>query len=116
MAYFLFIDESGQDHAASPYEVLAGIAVEDQDLWNLIVAIQDTEERIFMRRYCSNNAELKGKRMLKSKVFRLAAQLPAFDDEERRHLARRCLDRGDLAGRREVTALAQAKIAYVNEV
>ena len=50
MAYFLFIDESGQDRTASPYEVLAGIAVEDQDLWNLIVAIQQLEERIFMRR------------------------------------------------------------------
>jgi len=109
MAYFLFIDESGQDHTASPYEVLAGVAVEDQDLWNLIVAIQDTEQRIFMRRYSSNNAELKGKRMLKRKVFRLAAQLPDFEDEERRHLARRCLDRGNLAGRREVTALAASE-------
>lgn len=28
MAYFLFIDESGQDHKSSPYEVLAGIAIE----------------------------------------------------------------------------------------
>lgn len=116
MAYFLFIDESGQDHHASPYEVLAGVAVEDQDLWNLIVAIQETEERLFMRRYSSNSAELKGKRMLKRKVFRLAAQLPQFEEEERRRLAKRCLDQGDLAGKRELTALAQAKLAYVNEV
>jgi hypothetical protein len=32
MAYFLFIDESGQDHHDSPYEVLAGITVKDEDL------------------------------------------------------------------------------------
>jgi len=32
MAWFLFIDESGQDHGASPYEVLAGIAISDEAL------------------------------------------------------------------------------------
>jgi hypothetical protein len=116
MAYFLFIDESGQDHRASPYEVLAGIAIEDQDLWNLIVAIQHLEERIFMRRYSSNRAELKGKRMLKRKVFRQAEMLPPIPEEERRQLAKRCLENGDGARRRELSALAQAKIAYVNEV
>lgn len=40
MGYFLFIDESGQDRRESPYEVLAGMAVEGLDLWNLIKAIQ----------------------------------------------------------------------------
>jgi len=29
---FLFIDESGQDHQGAPYEILAGIAVREQDL------------------------------------------------------------------------------------
>ena len=116
MAYFLFIDESGQDHRSSPYEVLAGIAIEDQDLWNLIVAIQDAEERIFNRRYSANRSELKGKRMLKAKVFRLAAQSPPFAEDERKELAKRCLDNGLGARQSELTALAQAKIAYVNEV
>lgn len=116
MAYFLFIDESGQDHKASPYEVLAGIAIEDQDLWNLIVAVQHLEERIFMRRYSSNRAELKGKRMLKRKVFRQASMLPVIPEEERRQFAKRCLENGDVARKPELTALAQAKIAYVNEV
>jgi hypothetical protein len=116
MAYFLFIDESGQDHRVSPYEVLAGIAVEDQDSWNLIVAIQHLEERMFMRRYSSNTSELKGQKLLKRKVFRLAAQLPPIPEEERRHLAKRCLEDGSRAGKRELTALAQAKIAYVTEV
>lgn len=116
MAYFLFIDESGQDHTASPYEVLAGIAVEDQDLWNLIVTIQQLEERIFSRRYSSNSAELKGRRLLKRKVFRLAAQLPPMVPEDRRQLAGSCLENGSNAGRQEITALAQAKIAYVDEV
>ncbi len=34
MSYMLFIDESGRDLRESPYAVLAGIAVEDRDLWN----------------------------------------------------------------------------------
>lgn len=50
MAWFLFIDESGQDRGASPYEVLAGIAVEDRAIWNLIVDVHDAEEHFFGRR------------------------------------------------------------------
>src|SRR5438067_12093330 len=80
MAYFLFIDESGQDHKASPYEVLAGVAVADRDLWNLIKAIQDTEARTFGRRYSLGHAELKGKKLLSRKVFRKASQLPLMKD------------------------------------
>ncbi|MGA9994908.1 MAG: DUF3800 domain-containing protein [Pyrinomonadaceae bacterium] len=116
MAYFLFIDESGQDHKASPYEVLAGIAIEDQDLWNLIIAIQEAEERQFMRRYSLDTAETKGKKMLKKKVFRQANLLPTIAEQDRRWLARNCLENGSVAGKREIVALAQAKIAYVNEV
>ncbi len=43
MAYLLFIDESGQDHHESPYEVLAGAAVHDTHVWNLVCDIQDAE-------------------------------------------------------------------------
>lgn len=58
MAYFLFIDESGQDHKDSPYEVLAGVAVEDRDLWNLIQSIQAAEIRHFGMRYSIGYNEL----------------------------------------------------------
>jgi hypothetical protein len=30
MAFFMFIDESGQDQRESPYEVLAGVVIEDR--------------------------------------------------------------------------------------
>jgi hypothetical protein len=111
MAYFLFIDESGQDHRDSPYEVLAGVSVKDQDLWNLILAIQESELRHFGRRYSEGPRELKGKELLKRKTYRLASQLPPFVPEERHALARDCLDDGARAGRRHLTALGQAKIA-----
>lgn len=116
MAYFLFIDESGQDHRASPYEVLAGVSVEDRDIWNLIKAIQEAEERNFGTRYSKGSAELKGRKLLRTKVYRLAAQLPPIPAEDRRTLAKRCLESGATAGLREIVALAQAKLAYVFEV
>ena len=65
MGYFLFIDESGQDRRESPYEVLAGMAVEDRDLWNLIKAIQEADLRNFGVRYSHGARELKGKKILK---------------------------------------------------
>lgn len=116
MAYFLFVEESGQDRRESPQEVLAGVAVEDRDLWNLVRAVQDAEVRLLGCRYTADRGELKAKRLLKRKVFRLAQQLPAIDPEERTRLARHCLEEGATAGRRELTALAQAKLAYVREI
>ena len=116
MAYFLFVDESGSDREASPYEVLAGIAVEDRDVWNLIDAIKGTEERELGVRYRRTYGELKGKTILKRKVFRHAAQLPAFAEGERRQLAKDCLAARETANRRQITALAQAKHVFVREV
>lgn len=116
MAYFLFIDESGQDQRESPYEVLAGIAIQDRDLWNFIKAVQDAEVRYFGRRYSSGSDELKARKLLKRKVFRLAGQLPAINAPERTRLALNCLDFGPTATREQITALAQAKLAYVKEI
>lgn len=116
MAYFLFIDESGQDRRESPYEVLAGVAIEDRDLWNLIQAIQEAELRIFGVRYSHGVRELKGKKLLKKKAYKHAEMLAPFSPEERAALAKQCLEKGDGAGKRQMAALAQAKLAYVNEV
>lgn len=116
MAHFLFVDESGGDRGASPYEVLAGIAVEDRDVWNLIEAIKAAEERTFSVRYRRDHGEIKGKKILKRKVFRQAGQLEGFEVDERRQLARECLAAGSVANRRQITALAQAKLAFAGEV
>ncbi|WP_419610434.1 DUF3800 domain-containing protein, partial [Thiolapillus sp.] len=75
MSYMLFVDESGQDLRKSPYEVLAGIAIEDRDLWNLICRVQDAELEFFGRRVSDGLLELKGKKLLKRKTFRQAAQM-----------------------------------------
>lgn len=116
MAHILFVDESGQDRQESPYEVLAGVAVEDQDLWNLVSALHEAEEHHFGVRYTQGPQELKAKKILKRKIFRLAGQLPPMEPTERRLAALRCLKQGERAGKREITALAQAKLAYVDEL
>lgn len=117
MAWLLFIDESGQDHRESPYEVLAGVAIQDEDLWELIRELHNAEIAHFGRRYSAGVRELKAKKILKSKVFNHASlncevlpnQVPA--------LAKEVLDDGEAnATVRHFKALALAKIAYVTEV
>lgn len=115
MAYFLFVDESGQDHRESPYEVLAGIAVEDRDLWNLVQALQEAELRYFGRRYSEGESELKAKKLIKTKTYKLANNSIFIPPDEQRVLAKRCLESGAIAGQRELTALARAKLQYVRE-
>lgn len=66
MAYILFLDESGHDLKDSPYEVLAGVAVEDKNVWNLIRQIHLLEENIFGRRYSYGERELKARKILKT--------------------------------------------------
>jgi hypothetical protein len=115
------MDESGHDLKESPYEVLAGVCVEDRDLWNFVTQAQAAEEEFFGQRVTLGLLELKGKKILKRKVFRLAGQMPAFAPAERRELARQCLLKGQQtpAGnptRAELTALAQAKIALVERL
>lgn len=113
MSYLLFVDESGHDQKESPYEVLAGVTIEDKRLWPLIQAVHDLELECFGRRYADDERELKAKKILKRKVFRHAAQARPIDRTRRTALARACLERGDTASREEMTALAQAKLDFV---
>ena len=114
MSWALFIDESGQDQRQSPYEVLAGIAIEDRKLWRLIRDLSDAQEEIFgLRLFEAYGSEAKAQKLLKRKVFTHAAQMPAFPADQRRILAREILQDGTAVSRERLTALAQAKLAYV---
>jgi len=118
MSYFLFVDESGSD-GSPPYETLAGVAIEDRDLWNVIQSIYALEYEIFGRRITAGHLELKGKKILKNKVFKHAGQLEAQSADVRRDWAKSCFSKGethDAPTRKELTALAQAKIAFVSRI
>lgn len=117
MAWFLFIDESGQDHKESPYEVLAGVAIEDEDLWNLVKELHDAELAHFGRRYSNGERELKGSKILKRKVFSHARYDDAVLPNEVPALAKESLDDGaTFNSKKHQKALALAKIAYVTDV
>lgn len=116
MSWALFIDESGQDQRNSPYEVLAGIAIEDRVLWKLIRDLSDLQEEIFgMRLFEAYGIEAKAQKLLKKKVFRHAAQMDAIADAERAVLAKQILEDGTAVSQERLTALAQAKLAYVGK-
>ena len=117
MAWLLFVDESGHDRTESPYEVLAGVAIQDRVVRELIERLHQAEIRFFGRRYSNGHRELKGKLLLKRKVFRHRnrgdievdpASVPA--------LARAALDDGARADPRMLKALALAKLEYVASV
>ena len=122
MGYFLFIDESGQDRQASPHEVLAGIAVQDSELWNLVQRTHTLEQDVFGMRISEGKLELKGKKLLKRKTFRLAGQVESLAAPESRELVCSCLKKGQSedpavrksVSRLELSALGQAKIAFVS--
>jgi len=116
LAHFLFVASSGYESPLVPYEVVAGAAVDERDVWNLVQSIREAEFRHFGCRPGGDGAGLNARRLLKRKVFRLAAQVSPLAAEERRTLARHCLESGETAGRRAMTALAQAKLAYVGDV
>jgi hypothetical protein len=121
MAWLLFIDESGQDHRESPYEVLAGVAIQDEDLWELIRELHSAEISHFGRRYSAGTRELKAKKILKkilkTKVFNHAQLNCDVLPNEVPILAKEILDNGEAnATARHFKALALAKIAYVTDV
>jgi hypothetical protein len=117
MAWFLFIDESGQDHKESPYEVLAGVAIEDCGLWDLIQELHDAEIAHFGRRYSEGPRELKAKKILKRKTFNRAQTEHPVLPNEVPALAKAILDSGEQNGTpRHLKALSLAKIAYITDV
>ena len=116
MAWFLFIDESGHDRKASPYEVLAGVTVQDRDLWNQINALHAAELRHFGRRYSEGRDELKGTKILKTKVFQHARLSVSVRDDDIPALAKFALDDGEAAKVHHLKALALAKLRYVTDV
>jgi len=122
---FLFVDESGHDHRESPYEILAGAAIREQDLWNLIQAIQSLEVELFGLRLAEVGIEVKGKKLLKTKVFRHAAQMEAIDPQKRRDLCLGFLQKGrrealggapELRSRAEFAAYGQAVLDFVRRI
>jgi len=121
----LFIDESGHDHQAAPYEVLAGVAIRERDLWNLIQAIRNAELEFLGLHMADVDLEMKGRKLLKRKIIRFAGEGTAIEPDERRKLVRSLLEKGWRRSQgetvedvkfNELVAYGQAVLAFVRRV
>jgi len=123
----LFVDESGQDLGEMPCEVIAGVAIPERNLWNLVKAIRSAERDCFggylreLRR-----SEPKAKFLLKRKRFRLASQRITIPEAEWPALAYAALRKGAVARdeaksesgvtARELTGYSRAVLKFVHQV
>lgn len=115
MGWFLFVDESGTDGKFSPYEVFAGVAVEDRVLWGLIQKIKQCQlDHFGTRLFDAYGSEAKGQKLLKTKVFKEARKKEMIDPVERRAAACQILRDGANPRGNQLIALAQSKISYVD--
>ena len=118
MAWLFFIDESGHDHKAMPYEVRGGFAIHVSRLWPFIQDMQRLEVDCFGCRLHEYGKEIKGSTLIDRKRFRFAGQGDPFPDSDRRRLCRSFLTKGREGGdtrRDEFTAYGQACLRMVQE-
>jgi hypothetical protein len=111
MSYLLFLDESGHDHRAMPYEVRGGIALHASELWPFVQEMQRLEITAFGTALHQFRAELKGCKLLDRDRFKWAVQDCPMSDEERRKHCRGFLTKGlekKSPVRTEFTAYGQA--------
>jgi hypothetical protein len=109
MSWLLFLDESGSDHKAMPYEVRGGIALHAGRLWPFVQGVQRLEPASFGTALSQFGKEIKGCKLLDKDRFRWASQGAAMSEEERRRHCRGFLTRGlekTQPSREEFTAFA----------
>ncbi len=123
----LFIDESGHDHQEMPCEVLAGIAISEDNLWNLVRAIRAAEKDHFGD-YLRNLriTEMKAKKLLKRKRFKSANRPIIINEKELVPLANSALQKGMHASEsgnsasgvteKELVAYSRCVLHFINDV
>lgn len=123
----LFIDESGHDNSGTPCEVLAGVTIAEDNLWNLVRAVRAAEREHFgdyLRTFLVD--ERKAKKLLKTKRFRSANREVHVAEQELARLANSALVKGKQARERgldktgatetELVAYSRQVLRFVHEV
>jgi uncharacterized protein DUF3800 len=116
VSWLLFLDESGHDHRAMPYEVRGGIALHASELWPFVQDVQRLELSSFGAELHQFRKELKGCKLLDKDRFKWAEQGPPMAGEERRKHCRGFLTKGlekKPPTRQEFTAYGQACLEMV---
>jgi uncharacterized protein DUF3800 len=121
----LFVDESGHDGKEMPCEVLAGVAIAEADLWNLVRAIRHAETEHFggyLRDVYGN--EIKAKKLLKRKRLKEAQRDVQISPADCVTLANSLLTKGKAARGQptnhptflEIVAFSRKVLDYVHAV
>jgi hypothetical protein len=113
-----FIDESGSDLRQTPCKVIAGIAVAEEKIWDLVTKAIELKKQILGMQII-DEWEPKGSSLLKSKNFKLASQSDKIIFNERFQLLQNFYTKNKLkraVTREELTAFGQACIDYVENV
>ncbi len=94
----LFVDESGHNKSGTPCEVLAGVAVAEDMLWNLVRAIRSAERDHFGNYLRDVYAgEMKAKKLLKPDRFYEAQRDVVIPTDDCAALANSLLRKGKAA-------------------
>lgn len=113
MSWLLFLDESGHDHRATPYEVRGGFAIRDSELWPFMQEWRRLERDCFGANLSEYGKEMKGCKLLDKDRFKWASQSDPIPDDSRRRLCRSFFAKGQQKrspGWDEFTAYGQASL------
>ncbi len=111
MSWLLFLDESGHDHRALPYEVRGGFSIHAGSLWPLLQDLRQLEVQAFGAELGLFKKEIKGSSLLDRDRFAWAGQSQSFDEDFRQAACRGFLTKGlekQKPTRVEFTAYGQA--------
>ena len=112
-----FVDESGIDLKEAPCSVIAGVGMQEAAVWPFAQAFLKLKEDV-LRFPPSQVYEAKGTKLLKRRVFKQAALAAPLSEPDRSAAIDILLAKnanGEDAGFAELLALAQAKLAFVDQ-
>lgn len=112
-----FVDESGIDLKEAPCSVLAGVGIEEAKFWPFAQAFSQLKHDV-LRFPSGHGYEAKGMKLLKRRVYRHAGLTVALPVEARSAAVESLHEkntRGENVNRTELAALAQAKLAFVDQ-
>ncbi len=119
VSYLLFLDESGHDHKALPYEVHGGIALHARFLWAFVREVGALEQDCFGTQLSRYKTEIKGSKLLDKDRVKWAKQMPDIDPLTRRQSATAYFQKNQAKvtpSRLEFTAYGQACLAMARGI
>ncbi|MBN1362429.1 MAG: DUF3800 domain-containing protein [Sedimentisphaerales bacterium] len=119
MSWLLFLDESGHDHRATPYEVHGGFAIHASKLWPFISAVRTLEQSTFGAYLHQYGSEFKGCKLLDKKRFEWERQGRRMEEALKRKHTLNFLNAGKqqrTPRRDEFTAYGQACISMAEGI